>query len=269
MFSATASILISLWGMLPLPAPHPATAECARVAANIRPRTTPRTETKWLAGAARLLEKAYPGLRLRYEDSLYVIDRGTAHTARVHYDHDQESGYAALVLIYSSKHVAALRSGEAMSGDGCRSSAELVLARVGATGAPQIVARTQLDDEAVAIDVRTIDVDVRDGEPSVRFLYFAYYGAPGWFGYVGWRAEVSVERGRLVTDRLPASYLKVSRSGPHRMEGYLAPAAGGSRSTARLTVAAFGSKGEVEREFDVPLVAGRFLSGAKILERVP
>ena len=269
MLRTTASILISLSALLPVSTPQARVTECARAAANIRRGTISRDETKWLAGAGRLLETVYPGLRLRYEDSLYVIDKGIAYTARVHYDHDEGSGYAALVLIYSSKHVAALRSGEAMTGDGCRSSAELILARVGPTGAPQMIARRQVDDEAAAIDVRTIDVDARDGEPAVRLFHFAYYGGPGWFGYVGWRAQASLEGGRLVTDRLPASYLKVSRSGPHRMEGYLAPAAGGSRSTARLLVAAFGTKGEVEKEFEVPLVAGRLLSGVEILQRVP
>lgn len=46
---------------------------------------------------------------------------------------------------------------------------------MGATGTPDIVARGRLDAEAVAVDVRTLQMTSDMDGPLVRFLYFAYY----------------------------------------------------------------------------------------------
>ena len=225
---------------------------------------------EWLPGATRLFAAAYPHLQLRVEDSVYVVEKGTRYDARIHYAHDKDSGYAALAFVYSSKHVAAIRSGEKMSGDGCRSHVELIIARVGASGAPQILARGPVDHEGSAIDIRTINIDADDGEPVVSLFHHAYYGSAGWFGYITWRAAVGIERGRLVTQRLPATYVKYSGSAASEMAGYLAPAGGDpSRGIARLLVVAFGSGGEVEKHIEVPLVDRRWISGVEILRQVP
>ena len=252
------------------PQAAPIVADCARSPAKMRADSNRGARpTPWLDSLSRVFQKAYPNLRLVYRDSLYVVDSGITYGVRLHYDYDKDSGFAALVLAYKSRHEAALETGEKMNGDGCRSPMELVLARVDSAGLTQIIARGQLDDEASAIDIRTIDVDFEDAEPTVSLMYFAYYGRPGWFGFVGWRSSVGVERGQLVGQRLPASYLKLSRP-EHRMEGYLAPAGGDpAKGTARLETMAFGTLGEIGKQFDVPLKDRRWISGVEILRQVP
>ena len=263
-------MLVLLASLTAAPQKRPALADCARTPAKPRADSTRRARpTPWLDSANRIFQKAYPNLKLIFRDSLYVVDNGTAYGVRMNYDDDKDSGFAALVLTYKSRHDAALETGEKLNGDGCRSPMELVLARVDSTGSVQIIARGQLDDEASAIDIRTIDVDFEDGEPTISLMYFAYYGRPGWFGFVGWRSSVGLERGKLIGQRLPASYLKLSRP-EQRMEGYLAPAGGDpAKGTARLETAAFGTSGQIEKQFDVPLKDRRWISGVDILSQVP
>ena len=248
-------------------------AECERTPTTARVVPLDSRGQRGWDDANRLLLAAYPGVRVRGSDSyheiVYVEEQGTVYGAHVHFDRD-ESGYAALVLSYASKHDSALTSGTNMTGNGCRAQVELVLARMTGTGSPQVIARGQIDEEASTIDVRTMTVDLEDNEPVVKFMYHAYYGSAGWFGYVTWRAAISLERGRLITHRLPATYVKISGPKREQMQGYLAPAGGDpSRGIARLLMMAFGAKGEVEKEFDVPLVDRGWISGVEIMRRVP
>lgn len=139
---------------------------------------------------------------------------------------------------------------------------------MGATGTPDIVARGRLDAEAVAVDVRTLQMTSDMDGPLVRFLYFAYYGSAEWFGFVGFRSDVTFAGGRLETSRLPASYLKLTKPDMQRMEGAIGPAGGGAGSI-RLMTMAFGDQAEVEREFVVPVVGAGSVSGIEVLRRVP
>lgn len=246
-------------------------ADCAREpATNTRTSLRPaRDVSAHLADASRLLEAAYPNLTLHYDDDrLYVMENGTLYHVRLNSDRDEDTGYAAMTLTYVSQHDAAIDSGRQAGGDGCTSPVELIVARMGATGTPDIVARGQLDAEAVAVDVRTLQMTSDMDGPLVRFLYFAYYGSAEWFGFVGFRSEVTFADGRLETSRLPASYLKLTKPGMQRMEGAIGPAGGGGGSI-RLMTMAFGELGEVEREFDVPVFDAGSMSGVEVLRLVP
>jgi hypothetical protein len=265
--------LLATLSFLMLDGAPPITTDCERTPATSRADRLDSLEQRAWKDANRLLQAAYPGLRVSSYDSYYEIayveEKGILYGARVHFDSD-ESGYAALVLSYASKHDSALTSGTDMTGNGCRAQVELVLARMTGNGSPRIIARGLIDEEASTIDVRTMTVDVEDNEPVVKFMYHAYYARAGWFGYVTWRAGVSFERGRLVTQRLPATFVKVSGPARDQMQGYLAPAGGDpSRGIARLLMMAYGAKGEVEKEFEVPLVDRRWISGVEIMRRVP
>ena len=163
---------------------------------------------------------------------------------------------------------AAIESGRLPGDDGCTSPVDLIVARMGATGPPDIVARGRLDPEAVAVDVRTLAMTSDMDGPLVRLLYFAYYGCAEWFGFVGFRSDVTFAGGRLQTSRLPASYLKLTKPGMQRMEGAIGPAGGGAGSIRLLTMA-FGDQGEVERELVVPLLGAGSMSGVEVLRRVP
>jgi hypothetical protein len=222
-----------------------------------------------LSDASRLLAAAYPSLTLYYDDEhLYVMEAGTLYQVRLNSDRDEDTGYAAMTLTYASQHDAAIESGRQRGDDGCTSPVDLVVARMGASGPPEIVARSRLDAEAVAVDVRTLQVTSDMDGPLVRFLYFAYYGSAEWFGFVGFRSDVTFAGGRLETSRLPASYMKLTKPDMQRMEGAIGPAGGGAGSIRLLTMA-IGAQGEVQREFDVPLVGAGSMSGIEILRRVP
>jgi hypothetical protein len=250
-------------------------AECERTPANVRLLpTNPRYEENWL-DVKRLLATTHPGLQIRHADAItdfvYLEDKSNAYEAWLRSNIDEKSGLAVLVLSYTSRARSAISSGRKMTGDGCREAVELVIVRMPATGSPEILVRGQIDEEAVTIDVRSLDIDRdEDGQPIVSTMYHAYYGRPGWFGYVTWRAVLGIERGRLVTQRLPATYVKYSGSAASEMAGYLAPAGGDpSRGLARLLIVAFGSGGEVEKHIEVPLVDRRWLSGVEIMRQVP
>src|SRR5687768_5132373 len=253
------------------PRPSSASAECARA-----PATNPRPSLRSASGvsphltdAARLLEGAYPNLTLHYDDDrLYVMENGTLYHVRLNSDRDEETGYAAMTLTFVSQHDAALESAGQPGDRGCTSPVELVVARMGASGSPDIIARGRLDAEAVAVDVRTLEMTSDMDGPLVRFLYFAYYGSAQWCGFVGFRSEVTFAGGRLETSRLPASYLKLTKPGMQRMEGAIGPAGGGAGSV-RLMAMAFGAQGECEREFVVPLLGAGSMSGVEVLRRVP
>ena len=249
----------------------PARADCARApASNTRSGLRPASGVSaHLTDASRLLEGAYPNLSLHYDDDrLYVMEDGTLYHVRLNSDRDEDTGYAAMTLTYVSQHDAAIDSGRQSGDDGCTSPVELIVARMGASGTPDIVARGRLDAEAVAVDVRTLEMTSDMDGPLVRLLYFAYYGTAEWFGCVGFRSEVTFADGRLETSRLPASYLKLTKPGMQRMEGAIGPAGGGAGSI-RLMTMAFGDQGEVEREFVVPLVGAGSMSGVEVLRRVP
>ncbi len=259
---------------LPLPeatnSPTPI-ADCARApATNARPSLRSASGVSpYLSEASRLLEGAYPNLSLHYDDEhLYVMEKGTLYHVRLSSDRDEDTGYAAMTLTYVSQHDAAIESGRQPGENGCTSPVELVVARMGPSGPPDIVARGRLDVEAVAVDVRTLAMTSDMDGPLVRFLYFAYYASAAWFGFVGFRSEVTFANGRLRTSRLPASYLKLTKPDMRRMEGAIGPAGGGAGSVRLLTMA-FGAEGEVEREFDVPLVGAGSMSGVEVLRRVP
>jgi hypothetical protein len=246
-------------------------AECARApATNTRPSLRPASGVSPpLTDASRLLEGAYPNLSLHYDDDrLYVMEKGTLYHVRLNSDRDGDTGYAAMTLTYVSKHDAAIDSGRQPGDNGCTSAVELVVARMGASGTPDIVARGRLDAEAVAVDVRTLAMTSDMDGPLVRLFYFAYYGNAEWFGFVGFRSDVTFAGGRLETNRLPASYLKVTKPGMQRMEGAIGPAGGGAGNIRFMTMA-FGDQGEVEREFVVPLVGAGSVSGIEVLRRVP
>ena len=248
-----------------------ALTECARApATHTRGSLRPASGVSpHLADASRLLGVAYPNLSLHYDDDrLYVMENGALYHVRLNSDRDEDTGYAAMTLTYVSQHDAAIDSGRQPGDDGCTSPVELVVARMGASGPPDIIARSLLDAEAVAVDVRTLQMTSDMDGPLVRFLYFAYYGSPEWFGFVGFRSEVTFAGGRLETSRLPASYLKVTKPGMQRMEGAIGPAGGGGGSI-RLMTMAFGELGEVEREFDVPLFDAGSMSGVEVLRLVP
>lgn len=246
-------------------------ADCARA-----PATNTRSSLRSASGvsphltdASRLLEGAYPNLTLHYDDEhLYVMEDTTLYHVRLNSDRDEDTGYAAMTLTYVSQHDAAIESGRQPGDDGCTSPVELIVARMGATGTPDIVARGRLDAEAVAVDVRTLEMTSDMDGPLVRFLYFAYYGSAQWFGFVGFRSEVTFAGGRLETSRLPASYMKLTKPGMQRMEGAIGPAGGGGGSI-RLMTMAFGELGEVEREFDVPVFDAGSMSGVEVLRLVP
>lgn len=246
-------------------------ADCARAPAT-NPQSSLRSAsgvTPHLTDASRLLEGAYPSLRLYYDDDrLYVMENGTLYHVRLNSDRDEDTGYAAMTLTYVSQHDAAIESGRQPGNDRCTSPVDLIVARMGAVGTPDIVARGRLDAEAVAVDVRTLAMTSDMDGPLVRFLYFAYYGSAEWFGFVGFRSDVTFPGGRLQTSRLPASYLKLTKPGMQRMEGAIGPAGGGTGSI-RLMTMAFGDQGEVEREFVVPLVGAGSMSGVEVLRRVP
>ena len=253
------------------PRPSSGSAECARVPApNTRRSLRPASGVSpHLTDASRLLESAYPNLSLHYDDDrLYVMDNGALYHVRLNSDRDDDTGFAAMTLTYVSQHDAAIDSGRQPGDDGCTSPVELIVARMGAIGTPDIVARGRLDAEAVAVDVRTLTMTSDMDGPLVRFLYFAYYGSAEWFGFVGFRSDVTFAGGRLETSRLPASYLKVTKRDMQRMEGAIGPAGGGAGSI-RLMTMAFGDQGEVEREFDVPLVGAGSMSGIEVLRGVP
>ena len=246
-------------------------ADCARApATNTRPSLRPASGVSpALTDASRLLEGAYPNLTLHYDDEhLYVMENGTLYHVRLNSDRDEDTGYAAMTLTFVSQHDAAIERGRQPGDHGCTSPVELVVARMGASGAPDIVARGRLDTEAVAVDVRTLQMTSDMDGPLVRFLYFAYYGSAEWFGFVGFRSEVTFANGRLETSRLPASYLKLTKPDMQRMEGAIGPAGGGGGSI-RLMTMAFGAQGEVEREFVVPVVGAGSMSGIEVLRRVP
>lgn len=246
-------------------------AECARA-----PATKTRSSLRPASGlsphltdASRLLEGAYPNLTLHYDDDrLYVMENGALYHVRLNSDRDEETGFAAMTLTYVSQHDEAIGLGRQPGDNGCTSPVELVVARMSASGAPDIVARGRLDAEAVAVDVRTLEMTSDMDGPLVRFLYFAYYGSAEWFGFVGFRSEITFAGGRLETSRLPASYLKVTKPGMQRMEGAIGPAGGGGGSI-RLMTMAFGELGEVEREFDVPVFDAGSMSGVEVLRLVP
>ena len=246
-------------------------ADCVRA-----PATTPRDSPRLASGVSphlsdtsRLLAAAYPDLTLHYDDEhLYVMEAGTLYHVRLSSDRDEDTGYAAMTLTYVSQHDAAIDSARQTGGDGCTSPVELVVARMGPSGPPEIVARGRLDAEAVAVDVRTLQVTSDTDGPLVRFLYFAYYDTAEWFGFVGFRSDVTFAAGRLETSRLPASYMKLTKPDMQRMEGAIGPAGGGAGSIRLLTMA-FGAEGEIQRELDVPLVGAGSMSGIEILRRVP
>ncbi len=245
--------------------------DCARVpATNTRRSLRPASGVSpHLGDASRLLEAAYPNLTLHYDDDrLFVMEDGALYHVRLNSDRDEDTGYAAMTLTYVSQHDAAIDSGREVGDDGCTSPVELVVARMGASGPPDIIARERLDAEAVAVDVRTLEMTTDMREPLVRFLYFAYYGSAEWFGFVGFRSEVTFAQGSLQTSRLPASYLKVTKPGMQRMEGAIGPAGGGGGSI-RLMTMAWGDQGEVEREFVVPVFGAGSMSGVEVLRRVP
>jgi len=246
-------------------------ADCARA-----PATNPRRPLRSASGvsphltdASRLLEGAYPNLTLHYDDDrLYVMENDTLYHVRLNSDRDEDTGYAAMTLTYVSQHEAAIDSGRQPGDGGCTSPVDLIVARMGASGSPDIIARSRLDPEAVAVDVRTLAMTSDMDGPLVRLMYFAYYGSAEWFGFVGFRSEVTVAGGRLETSRLPASYLKVTKPGMQRMEGAIGPAGGGGGSI-RLMTMAFGDQGEIERAFDVPVVGAGSMSGVDVLRSVP
>ena len=246
-------------------------ADCARA-----PATPTRSSLRsasaaspHLTDASRLLEATYPNLSLHYDDEhLYVMEDATLYHVRLNSDRDEDTGYAAMTLTYVSQHDAAIESGRQPGDNGCTSSVDLVVARMGPSGAPEILARGRLDAEAVAVDVRTLEMTSDMDGPLVRFFYFAYYGSAEWFGFVGFRSEVTFAGGRLETSRLPASYLKVTKPNMKRMEGTIGPAGGGGGSIRLMTIA-FGDLGEVERVFDVPVVGAGSMSGVEVLRRVP
>jgi hypothetical protein len=244
-----------------------AQSECDRTPARAPSADQGSRTSPYLRDVSRLMSVAYPNLTLQSSSSqLYVIDNGVPYAVTVKFDRDERAGHAAMILVYDSRHDAVMRSGRALNGISCRSSMELIIARMGESGAPTIVARAPLDDEAMAIDIRTLSVR-RDfqGVVGVQLLYFAYYGAWDWFGFVGFRSEVELEGSRLVTNRLPASYLKLSKPA-RRQEGALGPA-GVRGGSVRLTVAVMETGRYVEIE--VPLVGEGSMSGAEILRRVP
>src|SRR5687768_3257880 len=254
--------------------PTPRT-DCTRAPATNTPRSLRPASgvSPPLTDASRLLEAAYPNLRLHYDDDalddrLYVMDNGTLYHVRLNSDRDEDTGYAAMTLTYVSQHEAAIDSGRQPGDGGCTSPVDLIVARMGASGSPDIIARSRLDPEAVAVDVRTLAMTSDMDGPLVRLMYFAYYGSAEWFGFVGFRSEVTVAGGRLETSRLPASYLKVTKPGMQRMEGAIGPAGGGGGSI-RLMTMAFGDQGEVEREFVLPVFGAGSMSGVEVLRRVP
>ena len=245
-------------------------ADCARA-----PATNTRGSLRSASGvsphltdASRLLEAAYPNLSLYYDDEhLYVMEDATLYHVRLNSDRDEDTGYAAMTLTYVSQHDAAIDSGRQPGDNGCTSPVDLVVARMAANSSPHIVARGRLDAEAVAVDVRTLQMTSDVGGPLVRLLYFAYYDSAEWFGFVGFRSDVTFGNGRLETSRLPASYLKLTKPAMVRMEGAIGPAGGGG--SIRLLTMAFGDQGEVEREFVVPVSGGGSMSGIEVLCRVP
>jgi hypothetical protein len=267
-------LLLAL-SLLPAENAPVAGAECDRTPVSVRlgPTNTPYYQ-RWHQ-VERLLAATHPGLRIRHADGItdfvYLEDKGGAYEVSLRSDIDEESGLAVLAVSYTSSARSAISSGRKMAGDGCREAVEIVIARMRATGSPEILMRGQVDDEAATIDVRSLDIDRdEDGQPIVKTMYHAYYGRPGWFGYVTWRAAIGIERGRLVTQRLPATYVKYSGSAENQMQGYLAPAGGDpSRGIARLLIMAFGSGGEVEKHIEVPVVDRRWISGVEIMRQVP
>ena len=221
-----------------------------------------------IAAMAAAIKVAYPSYEPIFGDSLYVRTDGQTFRIDAAFERDTTNGYAALALSFSSEQTAAVHNGSESHAKSCRAPVELIFFR-DKSGLYEVMGRGQLDDEAVSVDIRTMTIDEDDG-PVVSFLYFAYYSTPDWFGFVGFNAGMWPENGKLVGGRMPRSYLKLSNNRKTRMEGYLAPAGGDpSRNLAHIEVAAFGEAGEVSRKIEVPLIGGRWLSGAHILERVP
>jgi hypothetical protein len=247
-------------------------AECPRTpAADVQPVNVAESlRTPFLRDASRLIGVAYPGLSLYYDarrNKIYVVD-GQAYEAIVKFERDERSGHAVLALSYMSRHDAALLAGERLTGGGCRSAIEVVVARMGETGAPSIVSRALVDDEALAIDVRTLQIGRDfDGDLRVQLFYHAYYGASGWFGYVTYRSDVIVAGSRLVTYRMPAGYVRVSNPGPRQQQGAIGPAGQRRPGFVALTAASF-DKGTYE-DFEVPIVGAGSLSGVEVLRRIP
>ena len=247
--------------------------ECPRrPVVDVRPADVAASHTTaHLRDAARLLHSAHPALALYYDgeyDRTYLLEDGEAYQAELHFARDEDAGYAALVFTWTSRDEAALRGAREMKGATCRSEAELVVAQWPEDGVPAVVSRTPLDDEAIAVDVRTLTVrDDLEGA-IVELLYFAYYAAPGWFGHVGFRSHIAIGGDGLIASRLPASYVKRSLPGPLRQEGALGPA-GARPGAMRLLVAMLDTGDEAYREIEVPLVGETWMSGAEILRRIP
>ncbi len=129
-------------------------ADCARAPATNTPSSLRPASgvSPHLTDASRLLEGAYPNLTLHYDDDrLYVMENGTLYHVRLNSDRNEDTGYAAMTLTYVSQHEAAIDSGRQAGDDGCTSPVDLVVARMGASGTPDIVARGRLDAEAVAV----------------------------------------------------------------------------------------------------------------------
>ena len=247
-------------------------AECPRIPVP-RVRESSRTlspaDARDVQAMQRAVAAAYPGYELILGDSLYVTTEGKAYRVDAHFERDDANNYSALVFSFSSAQTAAVKEGFESHSRSCRAPVELVFFKENGD-VFQVIGRGQLDAEAVSVDIRTMELDYEDGGPVASFLYFAYFTDKDWFGFVGFNAGMWMDKGKLTGARIPRSYLKVTRPANTKMEGYLAAAGGDpDRGIAHLQVAAFGTSGEINKEIDVPIVDGRWLSGAQMLQRLP
>ena len=249
----------------------PMIAECPRtpVAEAIPADPDATLTTPELRAAARVLAAAYPGLRMYVNPSDHsgrVIDGGKVYRAEVSFSWRSGPRLLALVLSYPAQRSAAIGTAAQMNGTECRATTELVVARIGADERAVIVSRAALDEEAVAIDVRSLMIhEDRDGV-RIQLLYFATYALDAAYGNVGFRSDVILQGSALIGNRLPASYQRTLRGEVDRQEGVIGPEGYGAVSI-RLNVARMDS--ELVVVIEVPFLREGWISGAEMLRRIP
>jgi hypothetical protein len=221
-----------------------------------------------------LLERAipavYPGSRLVIGDGMWVVSPSGV-SERISFSDlggVDSAGIVTGVDFVGRTAVAAQRMEDGVPDRFCRAPASLVLARPSSDGSLADARLIDVDPEALASDVLTIDaVEPDAGAPGhIRVRYGAAYAATGWSGSIEWEAVVAEDPPRS-TVRVPLLFSQHARGAEETLVGHLIVTGRPERGIELSTIEQK-QWGFTTRTVVVPVDSTGVLLGTRILERL-
>jgi len=221
-----------------------------------------------------LLERAiaavYPGSRLVTGDGMWVVSP-TGVSERVSFSGMagvDSAGIVTGVDFPARTAVASQRMDDAVPERFCRAPAALLFARPSDDDSLADAHVVDVDAEALASDVLTIDVVEPDaGTPGhIRVRYGAAYATTGWTGSIEWEAVFAEDPPRS-TVRVPLLFSQHSQGAEEAVAGHLI-VTGRPDGLIELSTIEQKQWGFSTRTVVVPVDSGGVLLGTRILERL-